>query len=29
VTKDPNDPEKITPTPVPPEITSKFAQLGQ
>jgi len=29
VTKDPIDPEKITPTPVPPEITSKFAQLGQ
>ncbi len=29
VTKDPNDPDKIRPTPVPPEITGKFAGLGQ
>jgi 4-hydroxybenzoyl-CoA thioesterase len=28
VSKDPSDPEKIKPTPVPPEVIARFAQLG-
>jgi 4-hydroxybenzoyl-CoA thioesterase len=29
VSKDPNDPDKIKPTPVPPEVIARFAQLGK